>query len=311
MAEATILDTLAATACQRVATEQAAEPAAVIHARAAALADQDVRGQSPATRFQAALAAPGISFICEVKQASPSKGLIAADFPYIDIARDYEAAGAAAISVLTEPSRFLGSPVHLQEVAATVTIPVLRKDFVVDPYQVDQARIWGASAVLLIVALLGDDLPTYIAAARAIGLGTLVEVHDVAEAQLAVAAGAEVIGVNHRDLRTFTVDLTLSERLRKCVPADTLFVAESGIATPADVARLQSVGVDAVLIGETLMRAPDKAAALRTLRGPTSPNAAGHRSLTQSPNPRRAGGTVEPVTVENNVTEEPSPVSEP
>ncbi|MDR1449066.1 MAG: indole-3-glycerol phosphate synthase TrpC [Propionibacteriaceae bacterium] len=264
---ATILDQLAESSAQRTAAEKAALAPEPLREAALALAAADRPGSAPADRFEAALAAPGMSFICELKKASPSKGVIAADYPYVEIARAYEAAGAAAVSVLTEPSRFLGQAEHLRAAARAVSLPVLRKDFIVDPYQIDQARLWGASAVLLIAALLGDALPDYLAAARAAGVAALTEVHDEREAGLAVAAGARVIGVNHRDLRTFSVDLGLSARLRSLVPAGTVFVAESGVKTAADVSRLRSLGVDAVLVGETLMRAPDKKAALQALRG--------------------------------------------
>jgi indole-3-glycerol phosphate synthase len=212
----------------------------------------------PTYSFAGALARPGLSFICEVKKASPSKGVIAADFPYLEIARDYAAAGADALSVLTEPEFFLGDPGYLREIAAEVGVPVLRKDFVVDPYQIDEARVLGAAAVLLIVALLGPDLPQYVARAHDVGLTALVEVHSAAELDLALSAGALVIGVNHRDLRTFDVDLGLTERLRPAIPPDHLVVAESGVQTAADVRRLKDAGVNALLIGETLMRSNNK-----------------------------------------------------
>ena len=218
--------------------------------------------------FEKALGAPGISFICEVKKASPSKGVIAAEFPYLAIAREYEAAGAAAISCLTEPDFFLGSDEYLREIAAAVKIPVLRKDFTVDPYMIYEAKVLGASAVLLICAILSDEeLLEYGKIARALGLSALVEAHDEREVERALRVEHSIIGVNNRDLKTFTVDCGNSVRLRKMVPDDRLFVSESGIRTAEDIEILRKNGTDAVLIGETLMRSPDKAAALRKLRG--------------------------------------------
>ena len=218
--------------------------------------------------FEKALAAPGMSFICEVKKASPSKGLIARDFPYLTIAREYEEAGAAAISCLTEPDFFQGSDAYLREIAAAVKIPVLRKDFTVDPYMIYEAKVLGASAVLLICAILTDEeLIEYGKTANALGLSALVETHDDREVERALKVEKGIIGVNNRDLKTFTVDCGNSVRLRKLVPEDRLFVSESGIRTPEDIAALRENGTDAVLIGETLMRSPDKAAELRKLRG--------------------------------------------
>ena len=218
--------------------------------------------------FEKALGAPGISFICEVKKASPSKGVIAAEFPYLSVAREYEEAGAAAISCLTEPDFFLGSDEYLREIAAAVKIPVLRKDFTVDPYMIYEAKVLGASAVLLICAILSDEeLLEYGKIARALGLSALVEAHDEREVERALRVEHGIIGVNNRDLKTFTVDCRNSVRLRKMVPDDRLFVSESGIRTAEDIEILRKNGTDAVLIGETLMRSPDKAAALRDLRG--------------------------------------------
>ena len=218
--------------------------------------------------FEKALGAPGISFICEVKKASPSKGLIAAEFPYLSIAREYEAAGAAAISCLTEPDFFLGSDEYLREIAAAVKIPVLRKDFTVDPYMIYEAKVLGASAVLLICAILSDsELLEYGKIAHALGISALVEAHDEREVERALRVEHGIVGVNNRDLKTFTVDCGNSVRLRKMVPDDRLFVSESGIRTAEDIAVLRQNGTDAVLIGETLMRSPDKAAVLRELRG--------------------------------------------
>lgn len=220
-------------------------------------------------RFERALGAPGdIHFICECKKASPSKGLIAPDFPYLEIAKQYEAAGASAISVLTEPKWFLGSDDYLREIAAEVQTPCLRKDFTVDPYMIYEAKLLGASAVLLICALLDTKtLASYIEIADSLGLSALVEAHDEAEVASAAAAGARIIGVNNRNLKDFTVDIHNSIRLREHAPAGTIFVAESGIRTPEDVETLRRNGVNAVLIGEQLMRATSSKAEIDRLRG--------------------------------------------
>lgn len=218
--------------------------------------------------FRQALAKAGMSFICEVKKASPSKGVIAEDFPYLEIATEYEAAGAAAVSMLTEPEYFLGKDEYLREISEAVQIPVLRKDFTIDAYQIYEAKVLGASAVLLICALLEDkSLKEFVGLAHAIGLDALVEAHDEEEVQRALAAGANIIGVNNRDLKTFTVDINNSVRLRKLVPEEVLFVSESGIKTGEDVKRLADMGVNGVLVGETLMRSADKAQMLRELAG--------------------------------------------
>ena len=218
--------------------------------------------------FEHALRSEEMAFICEIKRASPSKGIIATEFPYVDIARDYETAGAAAISVLTEPYYFKGNDLYLREIADRVSIPLLRKDFTVDEYMIYEAKLLGASAVLLICAILDEEtLAQYLHIAHDLGLCALVEVHTAAEADMALAAGARIIGVNNRNLKTFAVDVTLSNRLRNMVPSDIIFVSESGIQTAADVNSLRKNGVDAVLVGETLMRAPDKKAALAELRG--------------------------------------------
>ena len=218
--------------------------------------------------FEAALKKEDIAFICEVKKASPSKGLIAPDFPYVHIARDYEAAGADAISVLTEPEYFLGSNDYLSAVKRAVNIPVIRKDFTIDPYQIYEARIIGADAVLLICALLDTEVLTeYIRIADTLGLTALVEAHDAAEVASALEAGARVIGVNNRNLKTFEVDIKNSARLRQLMPEHITFVSESGIKTPGDIDALRKNGTDAVLIGETLMRSSRKAEELARLRG--------------------------------------------
>ena len=218
--------------------------------------------------FEAALRKPGLSFICECKKASPSKGLIAPEFPYLQIAKEYEAAGADCISVLTEPKWFLGSDAYLKEIAAAVRIPCLRKDFTVDPYMIREAKTLGAGAVLLIVSLLEEgELREYLQISEELGLSSLTEVHDETEAETALRAGARIIGVNNRNLKDFTVDTGNSRRLRERVPEDVLFVSESGVKTAEDVAALRAAGADAVLIGEALMKAPDKKQKLRELRG--------------------------------------------
>lgn len=217
--------------------------------------------------FERALRSPGLSFICEVKKASPSKGVIAEDYPYLQIAADYEAAGADAISVLTEPYFFLGDDRHLEEIASSVSIPVLRKDFTVDEYMIYEAKVLGADAVLLICSLLGpDQLREYLHIAGELGLSTIAEAHDGAEIERALAAGASIIGVNNRNLRDFTVDLGNGARLRKEVPEGVVFVSESGIRSSQDIAALRENGADAVLIGEALMRSDDRRAALRRFR---------------------------------------------
>lgn len=258
----TILDTLASHA--RARTLKNKHKISEEEIRRAALA----LGADTGFPFEKALAQPGMSFICEIKKASPSKGIIARDFPYLEIAREYEKAGASAISCLTEPDFFMGSDEYVREIAAAVKIPVLRKDFTVDPYMIYEAKVLGASAVLLICAILTDEeLIEYGALARSLGLSALVEAHDEREVERALRVDKAVIGVNNRDLRNFTVDCRNSVRLRKMVPGDRLFVSESGIQTPTDIEILRENGVDAVLIGETLMRSPDKAAELRCLKG--------------------------------------------
>ncbi len=256
-----ILDALADHAREREAAAKKSVSPEQMRAAAQALP----RGDFP---FEKALRSPGVSFICECKKASPSKGLIAPEFPYLDIAREYEAAGADAVSVLTEPKWFLGRDEYLAQIAAAVKIPCLRKDFVVDEYMIDQAKTLGAAAVLLICAILDEPrLRDYIARCDELGLSALVEAHDEAEIETALRAGARIIGVNNRNLKDFSVDTGNSGRLRSLVPDGVLFVAESGVSTAADVAALREAGVDAVLIGEALMRAPDKRAKLAELRG--------------------------------------------
>lgn len=232
----------------------------------------------PSLTFLEALQEEGMSYICEVKKASPSKGVIAQDFPYLSIAREYERAGAAAISCLTEPFYFQGSDRYLQEIAQAVGIPVLRKDFTVDEYMIYQAKAFGASAVLLICAILEDSqLKAYGELAKELSLDVLVEAHDEREVDRALNCGAKIVGVNNRDLRTFQVDMNNSIRFRRMAPPNVVFVSESGIRTGGDIRLLYENQVDAVLIGETLMRSPDKKSALAALNGEISRNAGVHQ----------------------------------
>ena len=217
--------------------------------------------------FQTALKKPELSFICECKKASPSKGLIAPDFPYLTIAKEYETAGADCISVLTEPKWFLGSDQYLEEIASSVSIPCIRKDFTVDEYMIYQARLLGASAVLLICSILTpQQVESYLEVCEELGLSALVEAHDEAEIKMALKAGARIIGVNNRNLKDFTVDTENSRTLRDLVPPGLTFVSESGVRTAEDVAAIAKSGADAVLIGETLMRAEDKTEKLAELK---------------------------------------------
>ena len=218
--------------------------------------------------FGKSLRRAGMAFICEIKKASPSKGLIAGDFPYLDIACEYEKAGADAISILTEPDFFQGNDRYLAEIRKVAGIPLLRKDFIIDPFQIEQAFCLGADAVLLICAILSpSQVAEYIKEADRYGLSCLVETHDESEVKTALKAGARIIGVNNRNLKTFEVNMSNSIRLRRMVPDDIIFVSESGIKTAEDIAILRENGVNAVLIGETLMRSSDKKAALANLRG--------------------------------------------
>lgn len=256
-----ILEQLADYARERVQRAQATIPLDVIKQQALALP----KGNFP---FEKGLAKPGLSFICECKKASPSKGLIAPDFPYLQIAKDYEQAGADCISVLTEPKWFLGSDTYLKEITDAVSIPCLRKDFTVDTYMIYEAKLLGAAAVLLIVSITPESaLKTYMDICNTLGLSALVEAHDADEIRIALKAGARIIGVNNRNLKDFTVDTDNSRRLREQIPPGVLFVSESGVRSAADVAQLQAIGADAVLIGETLMRAKDVSAKLAELRG--------------------------------------------
>lgn len=256
-----ILEQLAEHAAYRTKQAEKAVPLPEIRERALSMPKGDFS-------FERALQKPGISFICECKKASPSKGLIAPDFPYLQIAEEYEAAGADCISVLTEPKWFLGNDAYLREIAEKVSIPCLRKDFTVDEYMIYEAKLLGASAVLLICAILsGEQIKEYLAVCETLGLSALVEAHDEKEVEKGLLAGARMIGVNNRNLKDFTVDTGNSRRLRERIPSDVLFVSESGVSGPEDVARLAQIGADAVLIGEALMRASDKREMLSRLRG--------------------------------------------
>lgn len=259
-----ILDKIVEATKIRVAQEKQVEmPEAV---KAAALALPSDTGFP----FEAALRQQDFNFICEVKKASPSKGIIAEHFPYLDIAKEYEVAGAAAISVLTEPDFFKGDKKYLQEIASTVKIPVLRKDFIIDEYQIYQAKVWGASAILLICACL--DVPTltkFRELADSLGLSSLVEAHDEHEVQMAIDCGARIIGVNNRNLKDFTVDVQNSVRLRNLVQDDVIFVSESGLETPEDIQVLRDNNIGVALMGETFMRSPNKVEKLAYLYGST------------------------------------------
>lgn len=257
----TILDQLAAHARERVAAARALRPLADLKREALALPRGDFS-------FEKALSGPELAFICECKKASPSKGLIAPRFPYLDIAKDYEAAGADAVSVLTEPKWFLGSDEYLRQIAAAISLPCLRKDFTVDAYMLYEAKLLGASAALLICSILDPArLKDFMDICEGLGLSALTEAHDEAEVEMALKAGARIIGVNNRDLKDFTVDTGNSRRLRAMIPGDVLFVSESGVRSAEDVEAARRMGADAVLVGEALMRAGDRRKKLAELRG--------------------------------------------
>ena len=257
----TILDQLADYARERVAVAKKKIPLEEIKGQALSLPKGNFA-------FEKALKRSDISFICECKKASPSKGLISPEFPYLQIAKDYEAAGADCISVLTEPKWFLGRDEYLKEIASAVSIPCLRKDFTVDEYMIYEAKVLGASAVLLICSILSEEkLREYIELCDELGLSALVEALDEAEVSVALKTGARIIGVNNRNLKDFSVDTDNSIKLRGLIPENVLFVSESGVSSAEDVAKLREIGADAVLIGETLMRASDKKAKLTELKG--------------------------------------------
>ena len=271
-----ILDKIVAATEKRVCDAKANLPLSELQ--------QQVEGM-PITKdfpFEQALQELDFNFICEVKKASPSKGIIAEDFPYLDIAKDYEMAGAAAISVLTEPDFFLGSPQYLQEIAATVHIPVLRKDFIIDEYQIYEAKLWGASAILLIAAILDDEtMARFHKLADSLGLSCLVEAHDETEVLRSAKIGARIIGVNNRNLKDFTVDVNNSIRLRNLVDNSVIFVSESGLDTAADIQRLRDNKIQAALMGESFMRSTDKVAKLTELYGTIRPKRFIHTSTEQ------------------------------
>lgn len=257
----TILDKLAYHAKERVEFSKVNAPLELVRQKALLLPKGEFE-------FENSLKKPDISFICECKKASPSKGLIAPDFPYLQIARDYEAAGADCISVLTEPKWFLGSDEYLKEIAQAVSIPCLRKDFTIDEYMIYEAKLLGASAVLLICSILTQNqISRFIKICDTLGMSALVEAHDENEVRSALNAGARIIGVNNRNLKDFTVDTDNSRRLREQIPTDVVFVSESGVSNADDVKKLREIGADAVLIGEALMRASDKKAKINELKG--------------------------------------------
>lgn len=257
----TILDTIAAYAKVRVEQDKEALPLEQLKEMVKVPFPED-------NLFYRNIKKPGIRFICEIKKASPSKGIIAEEFPYVEIAKEYEAAGADCISCLTEPKWFLGSDQIFTEIRKSVKTPMIRKDFVVDEYQIYQAKVMGSNAILLICAILDKDtIAKYLNICHSLGMVAIVETHDDKEIREAVEAGAKIIGVNNRNLKDFTVDIDNSQKLRSLVPEDILFVAESGIKTPEDIKALKEAKVDAVLIGETLMHAKDKTLMLKKLRG--------------------------------------------
>ena len=256
-----ILDKLAQSTEKRVEQEKKNIPLEVVKKQALDMPKGNFE-------FEKALAKSGINFICEVKKASPSKGIIAEKFPYVDIAKEYEKAGASCISVLTEPEYFKGDKKYLKEISENVSIPLIRKDFVIDEYMIYDGKVHGASCVLLICSLLDEDtIRKYIEICDSLGMSALVEAHDEEEVKKAIKSGARIIGVNNRDLKTFTVDIGNSERLRKLVPEDILFVAESGIKSNVEIERLKKAKVNGVLIGETFMKAENKKQMLDELKG--------------------------------------------
>ena len=257
----TVLDDIIEDTRRRVTFERTVRPFPEV------IEGSRVRPRRTGFPFARALSAPGMSFICEVKRASPSKGIIATDFPYREIAMEYESIGASAISVLTEPHFFKGRDEYLEDIADTVSVPVLRKDFIIDEYQIYRAKEIGASAILLIASVLNDrQLENYRELAESMGMDALVEVHNWTEAERAVASGVEIIGINNRDLATFEVDIGNSLRLRDAIPDSVIAVSESGISSPADVRMLSDAGFDAVLVGETFMRTPDRRLLMESMR---------------------------------------------
>lgn len=270
MKASNILEEITAKTIERMKKRQEEKPLEEVIREAEDICRSESSSEASGSSFLEALKSPGISYICEVKKASPSKGLIAEEFPYLEIAKEYEAAGASAISCLTEPFYFMGSDEYLKGIAEAVDIPVLRKDFTVNEYMIYEAKTLGASAVLLICSILDDrQLAGYIKLAESLGMDALVEAHDADEVKTALDAGAKIIGVNNRDLKTFEIDMRNSISLRKLAPDDVVFVSESGIKTAEDIGMLRDNSVDAVLIGESLMRSRDKKAALEMFNGGT------------------------------------------
>lgn len=270
---ASILDTIAAATRDRIEKQKLLTPLAELKELCVCLPSAE------GAAFKEALAKPGLSIIAEVKKASPSKGVIAEDFPYLEIARSYQDGGADAISCLTEPQWFMGSDAIFQEIAGQVGIPMLRKDFTVGEYQIYQARLMGASAVLLICAILSDEqLAAYLELAHSLGLEALVEAHDAGEIARAVNAGATVIGVNNRNLKDFSVDIGNAERLRDAVPASCVYVAESGVGCAEDIARVAALGADAALVGEALMRSAEKAATITSFKAAAAEAVTGQKA---------------------------------
>lgn len=262
----TILDTIAEATAARVEREQ--ERMSLAHLKQLiGIAENNGSQLGSGKHFFDALQKPGLSFICEVKKASPSKGIIAEDFPYLQIAREYEAAGADCISCLTEPQWFMGSDQIFLDIRRAVSTPMIRKDFTISEYQIYQARLMGADAVLLICSLLDSaTLKAYLDLTHGLGMVALVETHDEKEIEQALKVGARIIGVNNRNLKDFSVDFGNAQRLRKLIPKDCLFVAESGVKIPADVSTIAAMGADGALVGEALMRSIDKAAKLAEFR---------------------------------------------
>ena len=257
----TILDEIAEATRVRVVANKKIKSTEEIRKEAFAMAKGDFE-------FEKALKKDGLSFICECKKASPSKGIIAEDFPYLQIAKDYEKAGVDCISVLTEPKWFLGKDEYLKEIASEVKIPCLRKDFIIDEYMIYEAKILGAKAVLLICAVLSEEIiKEYIKICDALGLSAIVETHDENEIKMAIGIGARIIGVNNRNLKDFSVDTNNSKKLRDLVPKDIIFVSESGVKTAEDVKAIYEMGANAVLVGETMMKAKDKKEKLSELKG--------------------------------------------
>ncbi|MBO4863725.1 MAG: indole-3-glycerol phosphate synthase TrpC [Eubacterium sp.] len=263
-----ILDELASLTRSRIEKQKVEYSPADIKRDAELMAAREMEVQEFDYPFEKALSKKGLSVISEVKKASPSKGVIAEDFPYLEIAKEYETSGADAISCLTEPDRFRGSDEYLKAITKEVSIPVLRKDFTIDPYMIYQAKLFGASAVLLIAAILSDEeLKEFYEIADSLGLSCLFEAHDAEEVKRCLAAGARIVGVNNRNLKDFTVDIRNSINLREMVPSDIIFVSESGIMDVSDVKALKENGTDAVLVGEMLMRSTDKGELIREMKG--------------------------------------------